>query len=133
MLKGLITIKDIEKARKYPLATKDEQGRLRVAAAVGVGADAEERAAALVENGVDALVIDTAHGHSKLVLETVERFKVRYGSRVDILAGNVATAEGTKALIDAGADAVKVGMGPGRICTTRVVAGIGVPPDNRGV
>jgi IMP dehydrogenase len=127
MLKGLITIKDIEKARKYPLATKDEQGRLRVAAAVGVGADADERAAALVENGVDALVVDTAHGHSQLVLDAVEKFKVLYGSRVDILAGNVATAEGTKALIDSGADAVKVGMGPGSICTTRVVAGIGVP------
>ncbi|NLJ85601.1 MAG: IMP dehydrogenase [Firmicutes bacterium] len=127
LLKGLITTKDIKKARKYPDAAKDSQGRLRVAAAVGVGADLPERADALVEAGVDALVVDTAHGHSRRVLDSVAWLKDKYGSKVDIIAGNVATAEATLALIDAGADAVKVGIGPGSICTTRVVAGIGVP------
>ena len=127
LLKGLITIKDINKAIQYPNAAKDQQGRLRVAAAVGVGADLAERAAALVEAGVDALVVDTAHGHSRRVIDSVAWLKDKYGDRVDIIAGNVATGEATKALIEAGADAVKVGIGPGSICTTRVVAGIGVP------
>ncbi len=127
-LKGLITIKDIEKARKYPNAAKDNKGRLRVAAAIGVGdADQAERAPALIEAGVDALVLDTAHGHSRRVLNALERLKSEYSGRIDIIAGNVGTAEGTRALIEAGADAVKVGLGPGSICTTRVVAGIGMP------
>jgi len=126
-LKGLITIKDIEKARKYPNAAKDSHGRLRVAEAVGVGKDALERAHALVKAGVDVLVIDTAHGHSRRVIETTKLFKREFGSKVDIIAGNIATAEAAQALIDAGADAVKVGIGPGSICTTRVVAGVGVP------
>ncbi|WP_027357512.1 MULTISPECIES: IMP dehydrogenase [Desulfofundulus] len=125
-LRGLITIKDIEKARQYPLSAKDKKGRLLVAAAVGVSADTEERADALVRAGVDAIVVDTAHGHSKGVLETVARLKRKY-PEVAIIAGNVATAEGTRDLIRAGADAVKVGIGPGSICTTRVVAGAGVP------
>jgi IMP dehydrogenase len=124
-LKGLITVKDIEKRIRYPHATKDDQGRLRVAAAVGTGAEGIERAAALVEEDVDVLVVDTSHGHSQGVLEAVREIKARFD--VPVIAGNVATAEGTEALIDAGADAVKVGMGPGAICTTRVVAGIGVP------
>ncbi len=127
LLKGLITSKDIEKARKYPDAAKDEQGRLRVAAAVGVGADLPERSAALVEAGVDALVVDTAHGHSRRVIDTVAWLKDKYKEEADIIAGNVATAEATLALIEAGADGIKVGIGPGSICTTRVVAGIGVP------
>lgn len=126
-LKGLITIKDIQKARKYPNAAKDSKGRLIVAAAVGVTRDTMDRASALVDAGVDAIVVDTAHGHSKGVLETVRALKERFGGAVDIIAGNVATAEGTRALIEAGADCVKVGMGPGSICTTRVVAGIGIP------
>lgn len=126
-LKGLITIKDIEKARKYPNAAKDDKGRLRVAAAVGTGPDLKERAPALVEAGVDALVLDTAHAHSRRVLEAVQYLKAQFGERVDIVAGNVATAEGARALAEAGVDAIKVGMGPGSICTTRVVAGIGVP------
>lgn len=126
-LKGLITIKDIEKARKYPNAAKDEKGRLRVAAAVGTGPDTFERAAALVDAGVDVLVLDTAHGHSRRVLDMLVRLKSDFGDRVQIIAGNVATGEGTRALIEHGADAVKVGMGPGSICTTRVVAGIGMP------
>ena len=125
-LKGLITIKDIEKKEKYPLASKDSLGRLMVGAAVGVGPDAVERVRALVEAGVDVIVVDTAHGHSKKVLETVERLKVEF-PELDVIAGNVATAEATEALIKAGADAVKVGIGPGSICTTRVVAGVGVP------
>jgi IMP dehydrogenase len=124
-LKGLITVKDIEKRIRYPHATKDDQGRLRVAAAVGTGTEGIERAAALVEEDVDVLVVDTSHGHSQGVLEAVREIKARFD--VPVIAGNVATAEGTEALIDAGADAVKVGMGPGAICTTRVVAGIGVP------
>jgi len=126
-LKGLITIKDIKKQQAFPTACKDKFGRLLVGAAVGVGAESAERAAALVEAGVDVLFVDSAHGHSKGVLDTVALLKKRFGARVDVVGGNVATYEGTKALIQAGADAVKVGIGPGSICTTRVVAGIGVP------
>lgn len=125
-LKGLITIKDIEKNIQYPNAAKDSQGRLVVGAAVGVTADMMERVAALVASKVDCIVLDTAHGHSKGVLDGVAKVKARY-PELQIIAGNVATAEGTKALIEAGADAVKVGIGPGSICTTRVVAGVGVP------
>ena len=125
VLKGLITVKDIQKRIEFPKATKDEQGRLRVGAAVGVGTDAWERASALVDAGVDVLVVDTAHGHSASVPEMVRRIKSELD--VEVIAGNVATAEGTEALIDAGADAVKLGVGPGSICTTRVVAGVGVP------
>jgi IMP dehydrogenase len=124
-LRGLITVKDIQKRIEYPLATKDEQGRLRCGAAVGVGPDALERAAALVDAEVDVLVVDTAHGHSRGVLDVVRRVKERFD--VQVIAGNIATAEAAEALIDAGADAVKVGIGPGSICTTRVVAGVGVP------
>ncbi|MEW6045749.1 MAG: IMP dehydrogenase [Bacillota bacterium] len=126
-LKGLITIKDIEKARKYPNAAKDAKGRLRVAAAVGVGPEVMERAAALVGAGVDALVIDSSHGHSRRVIETCQRLKSEFGDRVDVVAGNVATREAVRVLAQAGADAVKVGIGPGTICTTRVVTGVGVP------
>ncbi|NLW17732.1 MAG: IMP dehydrogenase [Firmicutes bacterium] len=127
-LRGLITIKDIEKARQFPQATKDQQGRLRVGAAVGVGAGSIERAEALVAAGVDVLVIDTAHGHSAGVLKAVREMCQLFRDKdVDIIAGNVATAEATVALIEAGVSAVKVGIGPGSICTTRVVAGIGVP------
>ena len=122
---GLITVKDIQKRIEFPKATKDPQGRLRVGAAVGVGPDAWERAGALVETGVDLLVIDTAHGHSAAVPEMVSRVKSEFG--IEVMAGNVATADATEALIDAGADVVKVGVGPGSICTTRVVAGVGVP------
>ncbi|MCX2726658.1 IMP dehydrogenase [Thermomicrobium sp. 4228-Ro] len=125
ILKGLITVKDIQKRIQYPNATKDAQGRLRVGAAVGVGPDALERAAALVEEGVDVLVVDTAHGHSRAVIEMVRAIKSRWD--VDVVAGNIATGEAARALIEAGADAVKVGVGPGSICTTRVVAGVGVP------
>ena len=125
-LKGLITIKDIEKVRKYPHACKDELGRLRVGAAVGVGPDLEERTAALVKAGVDLLVIDTAHGHSQGVLDAVARIRKQYGS-LQLMAGNIATGAAAKALIEIGVDAVKVGIGPGSICTTRVVAGVGVP------
>ncbi|GBE00905.1 inosine-5'-monophosphate dehydrogenase [bacterium BMS3Bbin06] len=124
-LKGLITIKDIEKRRKYPDACKDSVGRLRVGAAVGVGNDAVERAELLVKAGVDVLVIDTAHGHSNAVLKTLKDLKKKYD--IDIIAGNVATKEGARDLIEAGANAIKVGIGPGSICTTRVVAGAGVP------
>jgi IMP dehydrogenase len=124
-LRGLITVKDISKREAFPLATKDERGRLRVAAAVGVGTDALERAAALVDAEVDALVVDTAHGHSYGVLEVVRAIKDAHD--VEVVAGNIATAEAADALIDAGADAVKVGVGPSGICTTRVVAGVGVP------
>lgn len=126
MLKGLITIKDIEKAKQFPLSTKDSRGRLAVAAAVSVSSETPDRVDALVNAKVDAIVVDTAHGHSKAVIETVKYIKQKYPD-VDIIAGNVATAEATKALIEAGADAVKVGIGPGSICTTRVVAGVGVP------
>jgi len=124
-LKGLITVKDISKRIKYPDATKDGQGRLRVGAAVGVGPDALERAAALVEAEVDVLVVDTAHGHSHGVLDVVRQIKSAH--EVELVAGNVATGDGALALVDAGADAVKLGVGPGSICTTRVVAGVGVP------
>jgi len=126
MLKGLITVKDIQKAIKYPNACKDSLGRLRCAAAVGVGRDAMARAEALVAANVDALVIDTAHGHSQGVLDMVRRVRRQF-TNVDVVAGNVATAEATEALIDLGVDAVKVGIGAGSICTTRIVAGIGVP------
>jgi len=125
-LKGLITIKDIEKAKKYPNSAKDNHGRLIVAAAVGVGSDMEVRSKALVEAGVDVIVVDTAHGHSIGVIKAVKKLKKTY-PQIDVIAGNVATAKATKALIEAGADAIKVGIGPGSICTTRVVAGIGVP------
>ncbi len=126
-LLGLITIKDIEKVAQFPHACKDELGRLRVAAAVGVGSDGFDRATALVARGVDAVVVDSAHGHSRRVLETVERLKAEFGELVDVIGGNVGTASGCEDMIAAGADAVKVGMGPGSICTTRVVAGVGVP------
>ena len=124
-LRGLITVKDIQKKLQFPDATKDSRGRLRVAAAVGVGPDAWERAGGLVEAGVDALIVDTAHGHSASVLDMVQRVKEEWD--VEIVAGNVATAAAAEALIDAGADGVKAGVGPGSICTTRVVAGVGVP------
>lgn len=123
---GLITVKDIEKARLHPNASKDEQGRLRCAAAVSTGADGLERAQALIDAGVDIVIVDTAHGHSSRVLETIAAIKKR-SNRTQVIGGNVATSEGTKALIDAGVDAVKVGIGPGSICTTRIVAGVGVP------
>jgi IMP dehydrogenase len=123
---GLITVKDIEKSQLNPNASKDEQGRLRAAAATSVGEDGFERAERLIAAGVDLLVIDTAHGHSQRVLDAVTRAK-KLSNSVRIMAGNVATAEGARALIDAGADAVKVGIGPGSICTTRIVAGVGVP------
>lgn len=125
-LKGLITVKDIMKKIKYPNASKDELGRPMVAAAVGVGKDAEDRARALVDAGVDAIVIDTAHGHSKKVLDTLEKLRNKFPD-VQIVAGNIATASAAEALIKRGADAVKVGVGPGSICTTRIVTGIGVP------
>ena len=123
---GLITVKDIEKAAKHPNACKDEQGRLRVAAATTVGEDGFERTNALINAGCDVIVVDTAHGHSARVIEAVARIK-KLSNSVQVIAGNVATADATKALIDAGADAVKVGIGPGSICTTRIVAGVGVP------
>ena len=123
---GLITVKDIEKAAKHPNACKDEQGRLRVAAATTVGEDGYERTERLIEAGCDVIVVDTAHGHSIKVIEAVARIK-KQSNLVQVIAGNVATADATKALIDAGADAIKVGIGPGSICTTRIVAGVGVP------
>jgi IMP dehydrogenase len=123
---GLVTVKDIEKAESFPNACKDQQGRLRVGAATGVGPAGFERAEALIEAGVDLVVVDTAHGHSARVLDAVARIR-RQSNATQVLAGNVATLAGAKALIDAGADAVKVGIGPGSICTTRVVAGVGVP------
>ena len=123
---GLITVKDIEKAKLHPNACKDEQGRLRVAAATSVGDSGFARAELLIDAGADLIVVDTAHGHSQLVLDAVRRIK-RQSNAVQVAAGNVATGDGTKALIDAGADAVKVGIGPGSICTTRIVAGVGVP------
>ncbi|MGN7287480.1 IMP dehydrogenase [Shouchella rhizosphaerae] len=126
ILKGLITIKDIEKVIEFPNSAKDKQGRLLVGAAIGVSADADARIAAVVKAGVDAIVIDTAHGHSKGVLDKIKQVRNDYPD-LTIIAGNVATAEGTRALIEAGASVVKVGIGPGSICTTRVVAGIGVP------
>ena len=124
-LRGLITLKDIVKRRQYPNAAKDKEGRLLVGAAVSPGGDLLERAAALVEAGVDVLVVDSAHGHSKGVLEAVRALKARFD--VEVIGGNVATAEGARALAEAGADAVKVGIGPGSICTTRVVTGVGMP------
>ena len=125
-LKGLITIKDIEKAQVYPNSARDEKGRLLAGAAIGVTADVLDRVAALVEAGADVLCLDSAHGHSRNILECVMRIKSLYPD-VQLVAGNVATADGTRALIEAGADCVKIGIGPGSICTTRVVAGIGVP------
>ena len=125
-LQGLITIKDIEKVRKYPNACKDDMGRLRVGAAVGVGDDFEERLSLLVNTGVDAIIIDTAHGHSQSVIEAVAEARRNY-PELSLIAGNIATANAAEALIKAGANAVKVGIGPGSICTTRVVAGVGVP------
>src|SRR3989454_6556318 len=125
-LRGLITVKDIEKAIRYPNSAKDDRGRLRVGAAIGTGPDREQRAEALVRAGVDVLVVDTAHGHSDAVIETVRAVKGAF-PKVDLIAGNVATAEGSAALVKAGVDAVKVGMGPASICTTRVVSGVGVP------
>jgi len=124
-LRGLITVKDFAKSEKFPSATKDAEGRLVVGAAVGVGEDAKARAQALTEAGVDFLIVDTAHGHSQAVIEMIAQLKAN--SRIDIIGGNVATRAGAQALVDAGADAVKVGVGPGAICTTRVVAGVGVP------
>ena len=123
---GLVTVKDIEKAVAHPNACKDEQGRLRVAAATSVGEAGYARSEALVDAGVDLIVVDTAHGHSRRVLDTVTRIK-RLSNAVQVVAGNIATAEGAQALIDAGADSIKVGIGPGSICTTRIVAGVGVP------
>ena len=125
-LKGLITIKDIEKAVAYPNAAKDSRGRLLVAAAIGVTADVLDRAGALLDAGADALVLDSAHGHSRNIMETVKNIKAKYPD-AQLIAGNVATAAATEALIQVGADCVKVGIGPGSICTTRVVAGVGVP------
>ncbi len=124
-LKGLITIKDIEKRKKYPISCKDKLGRLMVGAAIGTGGDTIHRAELLINAGVDVLVIDTAHGHSKAVITTLKAIKKKFS--IDVIAGNVATAEGTLDLIKAGADAVKIGIGPGSICTTRIVAGAGVP------
>ncbi len=125
-LKGMITIKDIEKIRKYPKACKDQMGRLRVGAAIGVGPDRVERTEALLNAGADVIVIDTSHGHSANVINTVRELKKIFPS-IELIAGNVATAEGAQALIEAGVDAVKIGIGPGSICTTRIVAGVGVP------
>ena len=127
-LRGLITVKDFDKSEKYPNASKDANGRLLVAAAGGVGQDAWERSMALVEAGVDVLIVDTAHGHNSAVLEMVAKLKAEpFAKNVDVIGGNVATREGAQALVEAGADGVKVGVGPGSICTTRVVAGVGVP------
>lgn len=125
-LVGLITVKDIEKAKQFPHACRDDRGRLRVGAAVGVGADWEERAEALIDAGADIICVDTAHGHSRNVLETVGKLKKNHGD-LDVLGGNVGTGDGVRALIDAGADAVKVGMGVGSICTTRIISGVGMP------
>jgi IMP dehydrogenase len=125
-LRGMITVKDIQKAREFPRACKDEYGRLRVGAAVGTGADTMERVTALVEAGVDVVVVDTSHGHSRGVLVTVERIKQQWPD-LEVIGGNIVTAEAAQALVAAGADGVKVGIGPGSICTTRVVAGVGVP------
>ena len=125
-LRGMVTVKDITKAQAYPNSCKDKLGQLRVGASVGTGVDTDDRVAALVESGVDVLVVDTAHGHSRLVLERISWIKERY-PEVNVIGGNVATAEGTRALIEAGVDGVKVGIGLGSICTTRMVTGIGVP------
>ena len=126
VLKGLITIKDILKAKAFPNAAKDCHGRLRVGAAIGVGHDAKDRAAALVKAGVDVIIVDTAHGHSKMVIDMVAYLRKEYPD-LPLIGGNIATSEAAEALIAAGADGVKVGIGPGSICTTRIVAGIGVP------
>jgi IMP dehydrogenase len=123
---GMITIKDIEKVKKYPNACKDKLGRLRVGAAVGVGSDMEERAEALLRAGADVILIDTSHGHTKNVIEAVKLLKINF-KNIELIAGNVGTAEGAEALIKAGVDGVKIGIGPGSICTTRIVAGVGVP------
>jgi IMP dehydrogenase len=125
-LRGMITVKDIQKAHDYPYACKDERGALRVGAAVGTGGDTDERIALLVESGVDVVVVDTAHGHSRGVIDRVRKVKREY-PQLQVIAGNVATGEGARALVDAGADGVKVGIGPGSICTTRIVTGVGVP------
>jgi IMP dehydrogenase len=125
-LRGLITVKDMDKATRHPFSSKDQMGRLRVGAAIGVGPEREERAAALHKAGADVLVIDTAHGHSRNVIDALRATKREFPN-IDVVAGSVATADGAKALIDAGADALRVGMGPGSICTTRMVAGVGVP------
>src|SRR5689334_2061953 len=124
-MKGLVTVKDIVKETEHPNACKDAQGKLRVGAAVGVGEGTDERVAALVEAGADVLVVDTAHGHAQGVLDRVEWIKKKF--KIDVVGGNVGTADGAKALVDHGADGVKVGIGPGSICTTRIVAGVGVP------
>ncbi|RPI61556.1 MAG: IMP dehydrogenase, partial [Lysobacterales bacterium] len=125
-LRGMITVKDIQKAHDYPLACKDARGALRVGAAVGTGFDTDERVALLIEAGVDVVIVDTAHGHSRNVLERVRQIKRQYPD-LQLIAGNIVTAEAAKALVDAGADGVKVGIGPGSICTTRIVAGVGIP------
>ena len=125
-LTGLVTMKDIEKSARYPLATKDSSGQLRVGAAIGTGGDTMDRAQALVESGVDLLVVDSAHGHSENVIKTIKAIKSSF-IEVDVMGGNVATPEGAQLLIEAGVDAIKIGMGPGSICTTRIIAGIGVP------
>jgi len=125
-LTGLVTMKDIEKSEKHPNATKDDAGQLRVGAAIGTGAETLNRAKALSDSGVDLFVVDSAHGHTQSVIETVKMIKKEFSSK-DVIAGNVATPEGAEALIEAGADAIKIGMGPGSICTTRIIAGIGVP------
>jgi IMP dehydrogenase len=126
-LRGMITVKDIQKSTDHPIASKDEHGRLRVGAAVGTGSDTDERVARLVEAGVDVVVVDTAHGHSRGVIDRVAAIKKAYGDKLQVIGGNIATADAALALADAGADAVKVGIGPGSICTTRVIAGVGVP------
>ena len=125
-LTGLVTMKDIEKSEKHPNATKDDAGQLRVGAAIGTGAETLDRAKALSDSGVDLFVVDSAHGHTQSVIETVKIIKKEFSSK-DVIAGNVATPEGAEALIEAGADGIKIGMGPGSICTTRIIAGIGVP------
>ena len=125
-LTGLVTMKDIEKSEKHPNATKDDAGQLRVGAAIGTGAETFDRAKSLADSGVDLFVVDSAHGHTKSVIETVKKIKKEFPTK-DIIAGNVATPEGAEALIEAGADGIKIGMGPGSICTTRIIAGIGVP------
>jgi IMP dehydrogenase len=125
-LRGMITVKDITKATEHPFAAKDEQGKLRVGGAISTGPDSDERAERMVKAGVDVLVVDTAHGHHQGVLDRVRWVKKNFPD-VDVIGGNVATAEGARALVDAGADGVKVGIGPGSICTTRIVAGVGVP------
>lgn len=129
-LTGLITVKDFVKTEQYPNASKDSEGRLLVAAGVGTGEDSYNRAGLLVDAGVDALVVDSAHAHNNRVLEMVARVKKDFGDRVDVIGGNLATREAAAAMIEAGADAIKVGIGPGSICTTRVVAGVGAPPDH---